>query len=301
MKKINVIGSLNMDLVTGVHKTPVVGETVLGNGFVQIPGGKGANQAATIGRLGGHVSMIGKVGRDEFGTQLIESLNKDHVDTEHVLKSESSPTGTALIMVNDSGDNSIVVIPGANFELSANDISEKILEGDYLVAQLEIPLETIEKSFKIARDRGITTVLNPAPAKVLPASILKNVDLLIPNETEFKLLTGCDPKDEEMLDRGVKDLIALGTGKVLITLGEHGSVLCDGNTKRYFKAQKVVPVDTTAAGDSFIGGLLFSLSRGEELDTSIDFASLVAAITVTRRGAQSSLPTWLEVKERFGV
>ncbi|GAU75853.1 ribokinase [Fusibacter sp. 3D3] len=301
MKKINVLGSLNMDLVTCVHMTPVVGETVLGNGFDKIPGGKGANQAATIGRLGGNVSMIGKVGRDDFGTQLTESLSKDHVDTKHVLKSDSAPTGTAIIMVNDSGDNSIVVIPGANFELSVHDISEQILEGDYLVAQLEVPLEIIEKSFKMAKGKGMTTVLNPAPAQGLPSSILENVDLLIPNETEFKLLTGCDPKNERMLDRGVRDLIALGTQKILITLGEHGAVLCDGTTKTYFKAQKVVPVDTTAAGDSFIGGLLFALSRGEAMDASIDFATLAAAITVTRKGAQSSLPTLAEVQERFGV
>ncbi|MBF4694963.1 ribokinase [Fusibacter ferrireducens] len=301
MKKVSVLGSLNMDLVTRVHKTPVVGETVLGEGFVQIPGGKGANQAATIGRLGGNVSMIGRVGEDEFGKQLMESLNHDHVDTKYVLKSKSAPTGTALIMVNESGDNSIVVIPGANFELSTQDVSEQILEGDYLVAQLEVPLEIIEKSFEMAKQKGITTVLNPAPAKALSPSILRHVDILIPNETEFKLLTGCDPKNEDMLDQGVSDLIALGTKKILITLGERGAVLCDGVTKTYFKAQKVAPVDTTAAGDSFIGGLLFALSKGESLDRSINFGTLVAAITVTRAGAQSSLPTWAEVVEKFGV
>ena len=301
MEKINVLGSLNMDLVTLVHKTPTVGETVLGNGFVQIPGGKGANQAATIGRLGGNVAMNGKVGGDDFGGQLIESLKRDLVETSNVLRSSSEPTGTALIMVNESGDNSIVVIPGANFELKTDDVSAEILDGDYLVAQLEVPLEIIEKSFKIAKDKGVTTVLNPAPAKELPRSILENVDLLIPNESEFRLLTGCDPKDEIMLDRGVSDLISKGTQKILITLGEEGAVLCDGKTKTYFSAQKVTPVDTTAAGDSFIGGLLYALSSGESLEESIAFGTLVAAITVTRKGAQSSLPTRLEVKERFGV
>ncbi|MGB3366963.1 MAG: ribokinase [Acidaminobacteraceae bacterium] len=301
MKKINVLGSLNMDLVTNVNVTPKVGETILGSGFSQIAGGKGANQAAAIGRLGGNVSMIGRVGKDSFADELLASLRNDNVDIKNVSKSEVKPTGTALIMVNSDGDNSIVVIPGANFDIDRGDICKEMLDGDYLVAQLETPLEVIESSFKLAKAKGIKTVLNPAPAKKLSKELLSRVDILIPNETEFEFITGHNALDEGELDLGVKKLIDLGTGLVLITLGSNGSVLCDGKEKKYFETSKVKAVDTTAAGDSFIGGLLYSLSNGKSIDESIVFASKVAALTVTRSGAQSSLPTLKEVNERYGV
>lgn len=300
MKKINVLGSLNMDLVTNVKITPKVGETILGSGFSQIPGGKGANQAAAIGRLGGNVSMIGRVGSDLFSDELIISLKKDNVDVSNVSKSEEAPTGTALIMVNDDGDNSIVVIPGANFDIRPIDVTAEIIDGDYLVAQLETPIEVIENSFKIAKEKGIITVLNPAPAKKLSEELLSRVDILIPNETEFELLTGYNALDDKEIDMGVKKLISLGTNLVIITLGSNGSVLCDGKEKKYFASNKVKAVDTTAAGDSFIGGLLFSLSNGVKIEDSIVFASKVAALTVTKKGAQSSLPTFAEVSERYG-
>lgn len=301
MKKINVLGSLNMDLVTKVHITPKVGETILGSGFSQIPGGKGANQAAAIGRLGGNVSMIGRVGNDSFASKLLDSLRDDNVDISNVSKSETEPTGTALIMVNDDGDNSIVVIPGSNFDIKSEDIRADMFDGDFLVAQLESPLDVIERAFELAKDKGIKTVLNPAPAKKLSEELLSKVDILIPNETEFELLTGYNALDERELDLGVKKLIDLGTSLVLITLGSKGSVLCDGKEKKYFKAQKVEAVDTTAAGDSFIGGLLYSLSNDKSIDEGIVFASKVAALTVTKSGAQSSLPTLKELDERYGI
>lgn len=300
MKKIIVLGSLNMDLVTTVKRTPIVGETVIGSGLIQVAGGKGANQAATIGRLGGSVSMLGKVGRDAFGEYLIDCLSIDGVEIDKIMISENNPTGTALIMVNEDGDNSIVVIPGANYDLVPEDIDVSMLGGNYIVAQLETPLGSIEKSFKLARENGVTTVLNPAPAAALPESILQNTDLLIPNESEFKLLTGYDPNDEEMLRCGVSDLLAKGVKTVIVTLGSKGAVLCEKDTTKYFTAQKVNAIDTTAAGDSFIGGLMYSLSNDKSMDEAIEFASQVAAITVTRAGAQSSLPTLDEVYERFG-
>lgn len=301
MKKINVLGSLNMDLVTKVNITPRVGETVLGSGFSQIAGGKGANQAAAIARLGGNVSMIGKVGNDSFGHRLLSSLKSDNVDVRNVAKSETQATGTALIMVNSDGDNSIVVIPGSNFDIDASDIRDDMFDGDYLVAQLETPLEVIEESFKLAKDKGLLTVLNPAPAKKLSEDLLSRVDILIPNETEFEILTGYSALDEKELDLGVKKLIDLGTSLVLITLGSNGSVLCDGIEKKYFKSNKVDAIDTTAAGDSFIGGLLYSLSNDNSIDEGIVFASKVAALTVTKNGAQSSLPTLNEIYERYGM
>ncbi len=301
MKKINVLGSLNMDLVTKVNVTPKVGETILGSGFSQIPGGKGANQAAAIGRLGGNVSMIGRVGNDSFASKLLDSLKADNVDVSNVSKSNTEPTGTALIMVNADGDNSIVVIPGSNFDIKREDIRSDMLDGDFLVAQLESPLEVIERAFELAKDKGIKTVLNPAPAKKLSEELLSKVDILIPNETEFELLTGYNALDERELDLGVKKLIDLGTSLVLITLGSKGSVLCDGKEKKYFQAKKVNALDTTAAGDSFIGGLLYSLSNDKSIDEGIVFASKVAALTVTKSGAQSSLPTLKELDERYGI
>lgn len=295
MKKINVLGSLNMDLVTSVNTTPRVGETILGSGLSQIAGGKGANQAVTIGRLGGNVSMIGRVGNDSFADDLLLSLKNDNVDTNNVSKSEEKATGTAIIMVNADGDNSIVVIPGSNFEIDKRDINSNMIDGDYLVAQLETPLDVIESAFKLAKEKGVKTVLNPAPAKELSSELLSSVDILIPNETEFELLTGHSALDDDGLDLGVNKLIELGTSLVIITLGSKGCVLCDGNEKKYFKSNKVKAVDTTAAGDSFIGGLLYSLANDKSIDEGIVFATKVAAITVTRCGAQSSLPTLDEV------
>jgi ribokinase len=304
MKKVNVLGSLNMDLVTSVVHTPVVGETVIGKGLLQMPGGKGANQAAAIGKLGGAVSMIGRVGEDAFGEVLIDRLEMSGVETTHVLKTENSETGTALITVNADGDNAIVVIPGANFRLTPSDVQETALDGDYIVAQLEVPQETIAHAFRVAKQKAMITVLNPAPAATLDSDILKYCDFIIPNESEFMSLTGYDPHDEAGLEKGLTVLFEQGVGTVLITLGGDGVLLCDnagGKMRRKaFPAQKVTPVDTTAAGDSFIGGMLYALCNGSDIEASIVFATKVAAVTVTRRGAQESLPTMAEVIERFG-
>lgn len=300
MKKVIVLGSLNMDLVTRVKVTPKVGETILGSGFDKIPGGKGANQAAAIGRLGGNVAMMGMVGDDDFGSSLVKSLSSDGVDIKNVGISADQATGTALIMVNHDGDNSIVVIPGANFDIKPIEIKPENLDGEFLVAQLEVPLDTIEHAFEIGRSKGIYTVLNPAPARELPESLLKNVDLLIPNETEFQMITGFDPSEEEGLKKGSNKLINMGVKEVLVTLGSRGSVLVNSTGLKYFDAHKVKAIDTTAAGDSFIGGLIYNMSNGKSTLESIEFASKVAAIAVTRHGAQSSLPTLDEVIERFG-
>lgn len=303
MKKIMVLGSLNMDLVTKVKATPKVGETVHGSGFDKIPGGKGANQAASIGRIGGSVSMLGKVGNDEFGKILLESLNKSNVSCEYVSTTDAKSTGTALIMVNDDGDNSIVVIPGANFELKADDISSEMLDGvDYLLAQLETADETIEHAFKIAKEKGIYTILNPAPAKKLSNELIKNTDLLIPNETEFETLTGYSTESEEQFDMGVKLLFNKNLKAVLITLGKNGAryIDVDGRDVKV-SAYQVDAVDTTAAGDSFIGGFLTALSSGNSIEKSMDNGAKVAAITVSRFGAQSSLPSREELIAFEGV
>lgn len=301
MKKILVIGSLNMDLVTNVKITPKVGETILGDGFLKIPGGKGANQAAAMGKLKSDVKMLGKVGNDGFGLELLNSLKSDGVDVENVGIVENTSTGIAMIMVNEDGDNSIVVVPGANFELRPSDITEELIKDcDIVVAQLETPIETIEKAFKMANQMGKITVLNPAPARVLSPELLANVSLLVPNETEFELLTGVNPITDELLFEGSKLLFERGVKALIVTLGKEGSMYIDEHIHKKISSYDVTAVDTTAAGDSFIGGVVAKIAEGLNVMDSIEFATKVAAITVGRIGAQTSLPSLIDVENFKG-
>lgn len=302
MKKILVLGSLNMDLVTRVHITPKVGETLLGEGLEQIPGGKGANQAVAIGKLGGQVAMLGRVGMDGFGEVLMKNLSVNGVEAYLTQAVQGPPTGVALIMVNDSGDNSIVVIPGANFALSKEDLTPAMFEGcDYLLAQLETPIETIETAFAMAKAQGLYTILNPAPARTLSKQLIERTDLLVPNETEFATLTGIQPDSEAHIKEGASQLFEIGVKEIIITLGEDGACHIDtsGNL-HYVKGHKVKAVDTTGAGDSFIGGLLYGMAKGEDVKEAMNRAVIVGALTVTKLGAQSSLPTLQEVEDYIG-
>ncbi len=303
MKQILVIGSLNMDLVTHVKCTPQVGETVLGKGLSEIPGGKGANQAVTIGRLGGNVTMLGMVGDDNFAQTLLSNLTINNVDTKYIKTANNISTGLAMIMVNDDSDNSIVVIPGANFELKPTMItSEHLKDVDYVLAQLETPLETIETMFIKAKELGVKTILNPAPARILDQNLIDHTDMLIPNESEFELITGIKADSIANIKRGANLLFARGVKEILITLGKNGAYYlnCDGH-EYSSKGYNVNAIDTTAAGDSFIGGLLTRLSLGNTIEASIDYAMKVAAITVSRHGAQSSLPNTLDITNFEGV
>lgn len=302
MKRILVVGSLNMDLVTNVKVTPRVGETVLGKGFSKIPGGKGANQAAAIGKLKGDVKILGKIGEDDFGETLKDSLRKSNVDVSKIFIQKNQSTGMAMIMVNEDGDNSIVVIPGANFDLTVEDIEDSVLEDcDILVSQLEIPLDTIEYIFKRAKEMKKYTILNPAPAMKLSDELLKNTDLLVLNETETEVLSDVKIKDFEDIVKGAKSLLDKGINEVIVTLGKDGAIYFNKEEERKFRAYKVEAVDTTGAGDSFIAGLAVELSKGKDIFSAIEFGSKVAAITVTRNGAQSSLPTLDEVENFKGV
>ena len=303
MKKSLVVGSLNMDLVTRVSVTPQVGETVLGNGFDQIPGGKGANQAVAMGKLGGQVAMLGCVGDDDFGVALKSNLKACHVDAQMVKSISGMPTGLAMIMVNESGDNSIVVVPGANYQLKAEDLSKSDFVGfDFCVAQLETPVETVERAFVLAKEAGATTVLNPAPAQGLLENLIAHTDLLIPNETEFFTLTGYDTQCRDSLLKGAEVLYEKGVHALLITLGAQGAIYLDKEGTEIKKAgHKVDAVDTTAAGDSFIGGFVTALAEGSDVASAMEFAMKVAAITVTRHGAQRSLPNRQEVEGFEGV
>ncbi len=299
MKKILVIGSLNIDLVTNVKKTPKVGETILGDTFTKIEGGKGANQAVAIGKLGGDVTMMGMLGKDEFSGILLNNLTLNNVDARYIFKSDTSSTGTALILVNEDGNNSIVVIPGANFDLKEDMINEEQFENiDFVLSQFEVPLKTIEKAFKIAKDKNIKTILNPAPATFIPNEILNNTDILIPNETEFQIITGIDSLDKQDILNASKEIFKKGVKELILTLGDKGVIYVNENGEIYEKsAYKVDAVDTTAAGDSFIGGFLTKLSQDEDIKTSIDYAVIVSALAVSKKGAQTSLPTREEVEK----
>ncbi len=288
MKKVLVIGSLNMDIVTKVKSTPKVGETVSGNGLMTSAGGKGANQAVALGKLGCNVTMIGKVGDDDNGIQLKNNLTTMNV-IDKVVVEKNTPTGTAFIMVNDNGDNSIVVIEGANGSLSSDEVEEKWFDGiDYVVMQHEIKEDVVFKILEIASKLNKTVFLNPAPARKLPSKYLKLIDYLVVNETEFEEITELKYKDENTL---ISAYEKIQVKNILLTLGEKGALFYNGSKTVYVEAQKVENVvDTTAAGDSFIAGFIYCLAKGDDIKSCMDFASKVAGYTVTKIGAQCALP-----------
>lgn len=301
MKNICVIGSLNMDLVVNVDTMPKPGQTLLGGNFKEVPGGKGANQAVAMARLEGNVSMIGKVGNDSFGKTLIEALNNDNVNTNHVHIANCS-TGVAFITVDKNAQNSIVVAPGANFQLTKDDIDKNIdciKNSDIVVIQLETPLETVKYALQIAKDLNKYTILNPAPAVKLDDEIIKNVDLLTPNETELEIIAEIKIENEDDINKAANKIVEKGVKELIITLGSKGSLYIN-EEKSFFKpAYKVKAVDTTAAGDSFTGALAVALSNNKTMEEAMDFASKVGALSVIKKGAQSSLPTLKDV-ENFG-
>ncbi|MCD5415411.1 MAG: ribokinase [Clostridiales bacterium] len=291
MKKILVIGSINIDLVTRVQKTPNIGETVLGEHFFEFPGGKGANQAVAISRLGGDVTMLGRVGIDAHGKSMKTTLKNNGVDTKYVEISKTSHTGIALIMVNANGDNSIVVIPGANFDILPDDITEELIrEFDIIVGQLEVPMNTLERAFRIAKSFNKMTILNPAPAQNLSSTFMSTISLLIPNKSELEFMTNIPITDNESICRSYEKLKEAGIQKLLLTLGSVGSAYIDSQGLKRYPARKIKAVDTTAAGDSFIGGLVTRLAIGESMERAILYATKAASISVSKMGAQPSLP-----------
>ena len=297
MKKILVIGSINMDLVTFCERAPRGGETLFGKEFLQIPGGKGANQAVAMGKLKSDVVMLGKVGKEGMGDILIDSMKKDGVKVENIEKAEKT-TGIAKIIVEDSGQNRILVVSGANSEVDKEYIDRHIKEienADIIVTQLEIPLETVKYALKIAKDLGKITVLNPAPAAKLDLEIIKNSDYIIPNETELEILTGIKTDTDFGVETAAKELLNQGVRGLIVTLGSKGCIYIDRDRKMEFKAHKVKAIDTTAAGDSFIGGFVNGLSQDLPLEEAIKRGITTAAISVTRVGAQTSIPTLEEV------
>lgn len=300
MKNICVIGSLNMDLVVNVDTMPKPGQTIIGSNFKEVPGGKGANQAVAMARLNGNVTMIGKVGEDGFGQTLINSLKNDKVDTTYIQTAKGA-TGVALITVDKNAQNSIVVSPGANFEVKEDDIDnniEAIKNSDIVVLQLETPLDTIKYALNKAKELNKYTILNPAPAVKLDDEIIKNIDLLTPNETELEIISGVSIETEEDIQKASQIMIEKGVKELIVTLGSKGSLYINKEKSMFKKAYKVEAVDTTAAGDSYTGALAVALSQDKGMEEAMDFASKVGALSVLKEGAQSSLPT-LEDVENF--
>lgn len=292
--KIVIVGSLNMDLVVRMPQIPRPGETLLGGVFHTIPGGKGANQAVAAARLGAEVVMIGCVGGDAFGQEMRATLAQEGIDTTHVLIHPDEATGVALIQVDAQGQNSIAVASGANFRLTSADVEtamRAIGDFDALVMPLETPLETIYTAAHHAR--GAKVLLNPAPAQKLDEELLARVDVLIPNEYEIVLMadTGAD------IYQAAHELQTLGVKNLIVTLGSQGALLFEENTSQAVQipAFPVQAVDSTAAGDCFVGGLAVGLCEGKSLTAAAEFASAAAAISVTRHGAQPSLPRRDEV------
>lgn len=300
MKKIVVIGSINMDLVTICDRAPNGGETLLGSEFFQIPGGKGANQAVTIGKLGSRVVILGKVGDDLFGKELLSSMDKNGVDIQFIEKAPVS-TGIAKIVVEKNGQNRILVVPGANSYVDIEYIDnhlDVIKDCDVVIGQLEIPISTVEYAFKKAKEYGKITILNPAPAIKLSEELIKNSDYIIPNESELEVITGMKIESFDGIIEAAKKVIKMGVKGLIVTLGEKGSLYLGGDKFTKHSAYKVKVIDTTAAGDSFIGGFVTRLDLG--VDKAIEFATKVSAISVTKRGAQTSIPTMEEVENFVG-
>ncbi|MFW5994100.1 MAG: ribokinase [Halanaerobiaceae bacterium] len=293
MAEIVIIGSMNMDFVVNSARLPEPGETITGKSFARHPGGKGANQAAAAGLLGVRPLFIGARGDDDIGQSLEDNLNHQGVETS--LITADAETGTAHIFVTDDGENHIIVIPGANGTLNADDIESaaaKIEEAEILLLQLEIPLEAVEKAAELAAEAGTKVILDPAPAQELPDDLLAKVDYLLPNETELESLTGSTGIEE-----GCRQLLAKGVKNIIVTLGGDGALLINSAGRKSFAAPEIEVVDTTAAGDALAGALASALNRGLNLEGAIKEGIYYGSAAVTRPGAQSSLFTREEFTE----
>ncbi len=300
MSTIVVIGSSNTDMVVRTSKFPAPGETIMGGAFFMFSGGKGANQAVAAARMGGSVVFIGKTGDDIFGHRAMEELRKEGIDTQFTSKEAGKASGTAMILVDEKGENEIVVAPGANDSLAAADIAKAaqlLHAGNVVLLQLEIPLDTVLYAAQTAFAAGAKVILNPAPARPLPAALFTCLYLITPNETEAELLTGVTITDRYSAKSAAEVLLKAGVQQVIITMGAQGTFFTDGKIELMIASPRVQAVDTTAAGDVFNGVLATAITGPVDWPAAIALACRAAALSVTRMGAQASMPYRQEVTE----
>ena len=283
-----------MDLVVNLKRMPNPGETVVGDTFTTFAGGKGLNQAVATARAGANVRMIGALGNDPYAKVLRNVMDQEKINHSNVIEVAGS-SGTAVIEVDESGQNRIVVIAGANGEFKSGNFVPNS-EEKILLAQLESPINELEDIFKAAKKSGYKTVLNPAPAMKLAPSFLAEIDLLIPNEHEAAILTGVTVTDFESADKAARDLISQGVAEVIITMAEKGAIYVSKDKVIRQSAYKVSPIDTTAAGDAFCGGLVSELARGKDMESALKFAAAAGGLATTKSGATPSLPTENEIR-----
>lgn len=304
MNKICVLGSINMDMVISVDRIPGVGETIFGHHLEKFPGGKGANQGVAMSRLGQEVSFIGCVGNDENGNYMLDLFAKEGMDTSGIAIDPLQPTGIALINVDASGNNNIIVVSGSNHQITPEDIrkvSQMVVESNLLVTQFEVPMNAILEAFKLAKSSNVLTVLNPSPVLAIPDDLYALTDFLVPNEYEAQALTGNQISTPEDALIAAKMLVKKGVSHVILTLGSKGAVYASQDNHSYYPALKVEAIDTTAAGDAFLGAFCSQIDTQdlslEAISKSIEFANQVAAIVVQRKGAQNSLPYLTELTQ----
>lgn len=298
MNKILVIGSSNMDLVVQVPRCPAAGETLFGSSFTTNYGGKGANQAVAVARIGSGVTFMTKLGNDTFSQQMRQHFSEEGMDLTHILTDAESPTGTALITVEDKGENRIIVVPGANARLTENDVeslSAEINSCRFVLTQLEIPLPTVLHIAEMTSAAGKQLILNPAPARPLPDSLLQKAFLITPNETEAEILTGIRVSDAESARRAALWFREKGVQQIVITMGSQGAFVFTDDFQGMVPSYKVKAIDTTAAGDVFNGALTVALSEGKTTADAARFGCAASALAVMRPGAQSSIPTRTEI------
>lgn len=296
---ISVIGSVNMDLVVNLPEIPKVGETVNGGVFMTNPGGKGANQAVAAAKLGSEVAFVGCVGEDDFAPALIKNLKESGVDTAHLEILKDCASGVALIQVDAEGRNNIAVASGANFAIT-NEMIDKNLDvfkaSGLAVFQIEIPYDVDAYAIQKAHEAGCTVILNPSPVRELTPDVLENTDIMIPNEHELARITGMDCSSIGNVRLAARELQKRGVGTVIVTLGENGVLLLDGDKDELLPAYRVKAVDTTAAGDAFLGGFAHYYEKTHDLRESVNFGQRVAAFSVQKHGAQRSMPTLAELE-----
>ncbi|MCB2339624.1 ribokinase [Clostridium estertheticum] len=304
MNKVCILGSINMDMVVSIDRMPLVGETIFSENFKLAHGGKGANQAVASRRLGAEVYMIGKIGQDSNGLQIVNALEKEGINVNSIFNDEVKPTGTAIITVDNKGDNSIIVVAGANMALNLEEIDkckEVIASSDIIVAQFETPIEVTMEAFKFAKENGVITILNPAPAKKIPKELFAYTDIIVPNETEATTLTGVNVQDLESAKQAANSFLDNKVKYVIITLGHMGAAVISKQEAVLIPAYKVNAIDSTAAGDSFIGAITTKLTKSnlniKTLVEAVKFANKVSAIVVQREGAQASIPFLNEINE----